>query len=889
MIEEQRPDPDELLASIHLEEEKEKKGKLKIFFGMCAGVGKTFAMLKAAHVEKSKGRDIVIGYIETHKRKETIDLTKGLEILPRLSLEYRNSSYEEVDVDSIVKRMPRIVLIDELAHTNIPGSRHNKRYQDVLELLDNGIDVYTSLNVQHLESRADTVAQITGILVRETLPDEIFDLADEVELVDLSPDELLLRLNEGKVYAEDQSREAVRNFFRKGNITALREMALRVVADRVDLQLRQYMQQKRISGPWKSGLRLMAVITPTSQSINLIRWAKNLSNTMGAGLLGLYVQPGYTLSKVQQEKLAKNINLLKQLGAEFISTSGEDEVKAILNIAHKENITHIIITKPRKLNVFSMIRLGNQVNRLIQHSGNIDIYVMGSNITDTERPHRYSSLPSFSSGFFQYFIAGLATMVTALSFYPFKEYIGYQVVSFAMLFMISILAIFFGIGPILLSATLCALLWNYLFLPPEFTLHISKAEDVLMLAMFFTIALLNGILTTRVRKQERLTREREERTKSLYQLTRDLSLATGIEEVIRISVESIRLSFQLESALILQANENELEKNFNRESNLSFSPSDMSIASWVYLHSGTAGKFTETLPSTNYTFYALIGNKLKPGVVALKLDKAFSGDMELFWNTFRTQIANALEREFLNDMARKVSILNESEKLYKTLFNSISHELRIPVATIMGASDTLLSVDLKKETATQLYAEIFTASERLNRLIENLLNMSRLETDRIKPHLDWHDMNDLANKVVQSLKNELVNFKPEIVLPENRPLIRIDFGLMEQLLYNLVYNSIQYSPPQTTIRIKMYCDSGFFYLEVMDRGPGFPPDSLPFVFNKFYRGEGSIPGGTGLGLSIVKGFVEAMNGTVWAQNRKNGGARIIVKIPTESPELEFME
>ncbi len=884
-----RPDPDELLASIRLEEERSKRGKLKVFFGMCAGAGKTYSMLKAAHAEKSKGTDIIIGYIETHQRKETSDLTLGLEEIPRLRVEYKGTTLPEPDIDAIIKRNPRIVLLDELAHTNAPGSRHLKRYMDVLDILDNGIDVYTTLNVQHLESRSDTVAQITGIIVRETIPDEILENADDIELVDLTPDEILQRLHEGKVYAPEQSREAIRNFFRKGNITALREMALRIVADRVDLQLRQYMQQKRISGPWKSGLRLLAIVDHTSQSANLLRWAKNLSTTMGASLLALYVQPAHKLSKDQQDKLSRNITLAKQLTAEIVTTSGLDYVKAVLNIARKENISHIIIAKPRRTNILSNFRLGNSVNQLIQHSGNIDVYVMGSNISNDQKHHNYSSLPSFSSGVAQYLLSGIITISTALVFYPFKEFIGYQVVSFAMLFMISALAIFYGIGPILLSAFFCAVLWNYLFIPPEFTLHISKAEDVLMLGMFFIIALLNGVLTTRVRKQERLSREREERTNALYRLTKELSLASGIEEVLKVSIDGIRKAFKMESAILLPGTNNDLKKEVTHETTLQLNDSDWSIASWVFFHSGKAGKYTDTLPSSPYTFYALKGNKLRPGVIALKLERALTGDEDLFWMAYKTQVSNALEREFLNELARKASILNESEKLYKTLFNSISHELRIPVATIMGASDTLLSLDLDKKSYQQLCTEIFTASERLNRLIENLLNMSRLESDRIKAHSDWHDVTDLANKVVKSLHNELLNFNTEIIIPANMPLVKIDFGLMEQVLYNLLINATQYAPVKTTIRIKMHYDSGFFYLEVMDRGPGFPKDAIPYVFNKFYRAEGTIPGGTGLGLSIVKGFVEAMDGTVKVENRANGGARITVKIPTDTPNLGFIE
>ncbi|MCK9401357.1 MAG: sensor histidine kinase KdpD [Bacteroidales bacterium] len=888
-FEEKRPDPDEILASLKLEEEKSKRGKLKIFFGMCAGVGKTFTMLQSAKTEKLKGTDVVIGYIETHHRKETEDLVRGLEVIPRKSYEYKGTSIQEADLDAVIVRKPQVVLIDELAHTNAPGSRHLKRYQDVMDILDNGIDVFTTLNVQHIESRSDTVAQITGIGVRETVPDEIFEKADEIVLVDITPDELLARFAEGKVYTPERSQEAVHNFFRKGNITALREMALRIAADRVDIQLRQYMQHKHIPGPWKSGMHLMVSIGPSPHSAKLLRWSKNLSYTMGATLLALYVESPRKLTVAQEEQLNKNINLAKQLGAEFRTISGDDLVKAILNAAQKENITHIILGKPRHRNMFSLFKLGNLVNRLIRLSGNIDIYVLGSDLPGDDKYRRKIPILSFSSGFSQYLLAGIITILTAIACYPARDIIGYQVVAFALLFEVSILAIFLGIGPILLSATLSALLWDYLFIPPSFTLHIGKPEDVLMLFMYFIIVMLNGILTSRVRRQERMTRDREERTRALYQLTMELSSASGIDEVLKVSVKDIQKFFKIASAIILNSGQKELDKEIRHESELMLSDAEFSIASWTFHHSRKAGKFTDTLPSTSYTFYPLHGTRHNIGVIAVRQNKAFKGDEEIFWDTFRTQISDALEREFLNELALKALILDESDKLYKTLFNSISHELRIPLATIMGATDTLLSADYDKQTYTQLFREIFMASERLNRLIENLLNMSRLESGRITPHMDWLDVHDLLNKVTKSLASELEHFNLEIVIPDDIPLIRLDFGLMEQVLHNLVFNATQYAPHKTTIRVKMYYEKPHFVMQVMDRGPGFPKDAIPYVFNKFYRLAGTQTGGTGLGLSIVKGFVEAHNGTIEIESRKNGGARITVRIPSEVPDLGQMQ
>ncbi|MCX6320261.1 MAG: sensor histidine kinase KdpD [Bacteroidia bacterium] len=886
-ISDNRPNPDELLASLKFEEEKSKRGKLKIFFGMCAGVGKTYTMLQTAQAEKLKGKDIIIGYVETHNRKETAELVEGFELIPRKTYQYKSTTVQEMDLDAIIARKPRIVLVDELAHTNAPGSRHTKRFQDVLEILDNGINVYTTVNVQHLESRSDTVAQITGIIVRETLPDEIFESADEVELVDLTPDELLQRLSDGKVYTPERSKEAIESFFRKGNITALREMALRIVADRVDKQLHEYMQLKRIKGPWKSGLHLLVAVSHTQQSAKLLRWAKNLSYTMGADLQAVYVETSYKLSPKESEQLNKNINLSRQLGIKFRFITHSDMVKAIVDFAQKENITHIIIGKPRVRNLLTLLRLGNFVNRLIRFSGNIDVYILGSDIQSKDKFKEKVSLPSFTSNIRQYFTASLIVILAAITCFSIKEFIGYQVVSFALLFVVSTLAFFFGTGPILLSATLSALIWDFFFIPPPYTLHVDKPEDMLMLIMFFIIALLSGVLTSRIKIQEMKIRIREERTNALYQLTRELSTATGIEEVINIAKNDIKKYFNLKSRILLKNDTNQLDYTSQNDANIILSGNDMSVAVWTFQHSTKAGKHTDTLPSGNFTFYPLKGNQMNLGVIAIQQANVFTQGEEQFWEAFISQISGKFEREYLRNMAKQAFLLNESDKLYKTLFNSISHELRIPVATIMGASDSLLTTQHPQEIRNELSHEIFKASKRLNRLIENLLNMSRLESGRITPRLDWCDIHDLINKVTENLKDELKPFRLHVVIPDDMPFVKIDFGLMEQVLYNLIYNATQYAATSINLRVKAFYDNGFMTLQVMDRGPGFPRKEITLIFNKFYRVEGSKAGGTGLGLSIAKGFVEAQKGTIIVENRQNGGAIFTIRIPTEIPQVDF--
>jgi two-component system, OmpR family, sensor histidine kinase KdpD len=885
-ISDNRPDPDELLASLKLEEERSKRGKLKIFFGMCAGVGKTYTMLQTAQAEKLKGADVIIGYIETHNRKETADLTEGFDAIPRKSYQYKSTTVYEMDLDAIIARKPQIVLVDELAHTNAPGSRHTKRFQDILEILDNGINVYTTVNVQHLESRSDTVAQITGIIVRETLPDEIFENADEIEVIDLTPDELLQRLSEGKVYAPERSKEAIESFFRKGNITALREMALRIVADRVDKQLHEYMQLKHIKGPWKSGLHLLVAVSYTQQSAKLLRWAKNLSYTMGSDLQAVYVETTHKLDPKESEQLNKNIALARQLGIKFRFITSTDMVKAIVDFAQKENITHIIIGKPRVRNLLTLLRLGNFVNRLIRYSGNIDVYILGSDNQSTDKFREKVSLPSFTSNISQYFTASLIVILIAIICFSLKSFIGYQVVSFALLFVVSTLAFFFGTGPILLSATLSAVIWDFFFLPPPYTLHVDKTEDMLMLIMFFIIALLSGVLTSRVRRQEKKIRIREERTNALYQLTRELSTATGIEEVITISKNDIKKYFNLDSRILLKNVGDKLEYTNQKDSQIILTRNDMSVAEWTFQHSAKAGKHTDTLPSGKYTFYPLKGNQMNLGVITVQQENVFTQGEEQFWEAFISQISGKFEREYLRNIAKQAYLLNESDKLYKTLFNSISHELRIPVATIMGASDSLLTSQHPEEIRNELAHEIFKASRRLNRLIENLLNMSRLESGRISPRLDWYDIHDLINKVIENLHDELKPFQLQVVIPDDMPVVKIDFGLLEQVLYNLVYNATQYASDSINLRVKAFYDNGIMTLQVMDRGPGFPRKEISLIFNKFYRVEGSQAGGTGLGLSIVKGFVEALKGTVTVENRKNGGAIFTIKIPAETPEID---
>jgi two-component system sensor histidine kinase KdpD len=496
-------------------------------------------------------------------------------------------------------------------------------------------------------------------------------------------------------------------------------------------------------------------------------------------------------------------------------------------------------------------------------------------------------LPVLTSSIWHYISAVLAVIISSGICYFTVNSIGYQSVSFILLFVVSILSIFMGIGPITVASALSAIIWNFFFIPPKFTIDIDKTEDALMFGMFFIIALVNGVLTSRVRRQERLTRDREERTNALYQLTRELANSNNMDELIRTTINKIKVHFGLDVIVILQDGNNHLTEYSEDPSLKKLTEEEVRIVEWVFENSLRAGRFTDSFQSAPYTFYPMMGNSIKPGVIAVRHPGPVHGNNEEFWDTFITQISNAVEKEFLNELASKARFLNESDKLYKTLFNSISHELRIPVATIISASESMLTTQHSEDIRNELAREILKASNRLNRLIENLLNMSRLESGRITPRLDWCDIHDLINKVSDSLQDELKPFNLQVEIDNNMPFVRIDFGLMEQVLYNLIYNATQYAVSSTNLRVNAFYDKGIMTIQVLDRGPGIPQKELSLVFNKFYRIEGSKTGGTGLGLSIARGFTEAHNGTLSVENRVNGGAKFTVRIPSDIPQDDF--
>ncbi len=881
-----RPDPDALLQSLKRDEAAGQKGSLKIFFGMCAGVGKTYDMLTAAREARAKGVDVVVGYVETHGRRETEDLLAGLPMVPRKSVDYRGTVVPEMDIDAILARKPALVLVDELAHTNAPGSRHAKRYQDVLELLASGIDVFTTLNVQHLESRADTVAQITGSIVRETVPDSIFESAESVAIVDVPPDELLKRLADGKVYTPERSREAVQHFFRPGNLTALREMALRLVAERVDHQLRDLMRAQRIPGPWKSGQRLIVGISSSPNSVKLIRWARRTAYTMDASWVAVHVETARPPGDQARDRLAMNIKLAQELGAEIISTADEDIADGILRVAREQNGTQILVGKPERR---FRLRAG-MLDRLIERSGDLDIYVVGGDEAVTGKS-RSPRLPEIRSGIRQYLLAALVMSLVTLALYPLRDALGYQSISMFLLLTLVLLPLKLDAGPVLLAAAVSAVAWDFFFIPPQFTFAIGQLQDVLMFCLYFGVAAVTGVLTARIRSREKILRTRERHASAMYDMTRELAGARSQDDVVSVAVRMIRKYFEADVAVLLSQADGDISTAAHPAGTFPVDGKEFAVAAWTYWNERKAGRYTDTLPSAGGTYYPLSGPRYPLGVVGVRRSGAapWSFDQEHLFQSFIRQLASALEREQLNEMTKRSIVIAESEKLYNTVFSSLSHELRTPVAAILAAADTLQGEQRKRgsELERDLLGEISSAAGRLDRLVQNLLDVTRLESGLLRPRIDWSDARDVITKAVEDGTSESGR-AIGVTLPDGECLVRADFGLLVQSLANVLRNAATYTPAGTPIDISAGVQGSDFVITIQDSGPGFPGAALPHIFEKFYRVEGTRAGGTGLGLTIARGFIEAQGGSIRAENRAEGGARFTIRLPYAPPDPSSM-
>ncbi|MCE1190149.1 MAG: sensor histidine kinase KdpD [Ignavibacteria bacterium] len=881
---EYRPDPDALLDLIKKEESKAEEGKLTIFFGMCAGVGKTYTMLQTAREDRANKLDVVIGIIETHKRAETEELVEGFEIIPRKEINYRGTTFHEMDIDAIIERRPGIVLVDELAHTNIPGSRHLKRYQDVLELLRNGIHVYTTLNVQHVESRAETVKQITGISIRETVPDLIIERADEIELIDITPGELLERLKEGKVYTPERSRQSIENFFRKGNLTALREMALRITAERVDKDLHNYRAEKSIDSVWKSSQKLLVAVGPGPYSMGLIRWTRRLAYSMEVPWIAAYIETVKDAKPEYRESLLKNIELARSLGAEIQSVHDTDVANGLLRIARANNVTQILIGKTRK-SIFGGFSLGNQfLLRLLRLSSDIDIYIIGGDREPEKlRPRdlMFLSLQKFR----HYALTAAIVFVLSVVLFPLAHFMGYQAIGFIFMLGILLLPLFdLGPGPMLLAAGLSALSWDYFFIPPFFTFRITRTEDILMFVMYFMVAAISGYLSSHIRATKKLLAQRERSTTLLYRLSRDLSSATEMNSVIEASVKHLDRIFHANTAVLLFESFEKLRPHPHNASTLVVHDDGWNVAQWVFLHGEHAGKFTDTLPSSDATYYPIKSKSGILGVLALQLkdsEKPLQFKNQVLLDSFFSQINTAIEREYLKELAEKQSVVMETDKLYKTLFDSISHELKTPITTIQGVVEAFENPAILQDAGRsgEFVAEIKIAANRLKLLVENMLNMARLESGSIEMNFTQHSIMDIIDAAIRHLEPELGGREVIVDSPEDDIFLLCDFSLLRQVIINILRNANEYSPEGCPIEITVSSVDHVLLIKITDHGHGIPADALQHLFQKFYRVPGTKAGGTGLGLSIVKGFVELHKGSITAGNSAQGGAEFTIVLP----------
>jgi two-component system sensor histidine kinase KdpD len=853
---------------------------------MAAGVGKTHAMLLAAQERLHAGVDLVIGFIETHQQPDNEALLAALPAIACRTVDSQTGTQQEPDLDAILARRPQLVLIDDLAHTNAPGSRHRKRYQDVIELLEAGIDVYTTVNVQHFASRADAVGQITGLTITETIPDLLLDLADELELVDTTPDELRRRLLDGKVAITEDLTTTADNFFRIGNLTALREMALRLTAEHVDHQLQNYMQAKHITGPWKSRERLMVAVGASPYSEQLIRWTRRMAYALEAPWFAATVETSRPLSPEAQQLLARNLALARELGGEVVSAAGEPVETALLQLAQQHNVTQIVIGKPLHSPLQALLRGGSLVDNLIRNSGDVDVYVVtGEDAAGPSVPHPRIRQHAHASTWRAYALTLVVmAFVTAFNWVVVQRvpWVEYQVVGLTALPAVLLVAVYIGRGPALLAALVSAVSFNFFFIEPHYTFTVAHFQDMVLIVLYFVIAIFAGNLTARIRQQEQMAQRNVQRIMSLYRLARETATAADLDAVLETAVDQLAHSFHADVAILLAAGE-QLAREPHPVSTLPIDEKAFGVALWVFDHGRPAGRFTDTLPTAETHFAPLRTPNRITGVIGLRMRHARrpTFEQELQLETFINQIALSVERQLLDRAARQSALLQESERLHTTLLNSISHELRTPIATITGGAEILSSptTDAKSQAGQALLFDIRDAAQRLNHLVENLLDMSRLDAGRLQLKRDWCVVSDVVGVAVQRLHPCLAQRPLTLDLAPDLPLVQMDFVLIEQVLINLLYNVCAYTPVGTPVEIRAKVEHGWLWLTIADHGPGIPPELLERIFEKFYRVPGTATGGTGLGLSICRGLVHAHGGELLAQNRPEGGAIFTIKLP----------
>ncbi len=876
-----RPNPDALLTRVNEQEARHGKGRLKVFLGATAGVGKTYAMLLAARARRAEGKDVVVGVVETHGRKETASLLEGLERVPARALEHRSVSLTEFDLDRALARRPAVLLLDELAHTNAPGSRHAKRYQDAQELLDAGIHVYTTLNVQHLESLNDVVAQITGVAVQETVPDGILDEADEVELVDLPPEDLLRRLQEGKVYVPEQAERAARSFFRKGNLIALRELALRRTAERVDAQMRSYRRDHGIAATWPAAERLLVCLGANPGSARLIRATRRMASGLRAEWTALYIEtPAHPrFSEADREALAANLRLAEDLGGRTAIVPGHAVADEILAWAREHNVSKIVAGKPTHPRWRDRLR-GSLVDALVRGSGDIDVYVISGDATSDDRPLRGRSVPSRPSDYaWSLAIVALSTAVSG-AMWPF-----FHVTDLLMVYLLGVVlaATRLGRGPSALASVLSVAAVDFCFVPPYFTFAVTDKQYGITFGVMLVVALLISDLATRVREQAEMARLRERRTAVLYAASRDLAATPAGDEIARASARHVSDAVSASAAIVVARPDGALVPISSRDEGFGLPPRDEAVARWVLEHGRKAGRGTDTLPGADALFLPLLGTRGAVAVLGARApsEGEFTTEQFQILEALASQTAAALERAQLAEAAQKARVDVETERLRNALLSSVSHDLRTPLATITGAASSLMEEpSVSEATRRELTTAIFEEGDRLNRLVGNLLDMTRLESGAIRVRRDWESIEEIVGAALTRVETRLRGRRIETAIPDDLPLVSIDGILIEQVLVNLLENAAKHTPPEAPIEVSVWLADGVLSVTVADRGPGLAPGAEARVFEKFYRTE-SGAGGVGLGLTICRGIVTAHGGQIATRNREGGGAAFSFTLPIE--------
>jgi two-component system sensor histidine kinase KdpD len=896
---ENRPSPEALLEAARREDER--VGKLRIFVGAAPGVGKTYEMLLQAHARKKDGYDVVAGIVETHGRKDTEALLTGLEVVPRRHVQYKEQSLEEMDLDAIIARRPQIVLVDELAHTNAEGSRHPKRYLDVEELMNRGIDVYTTVNIQHIESLNDVVAQITHVRVRETVPDAVFDRADAVELVDLTPDDLIQRLKEGKVYVPRQAERALEHFFSPANLTALRELALRRTAERVDEQLLTEMQAHAIQGPWAAGERILVCISDDPRCAGLVRYAKRLADRLHGPWLALYVEGrrSLQLSEEARDRIADTLRLAEALGGEAITLPASDRQIAddVIAYAQANNVTQIVIGKTSRTRWFEILH-GSVVHDLVRRSGNISVHVIaGDTIAGGPIPKKSVRAAEGRDAFDPYpYVLALGAVALALAISEIiAAWIGGINSDLVFLTAIVAVAVRFGLLPSLLASVASSLAYNFFFLPPIYTFTITDPANVIAFGLFTLVAIVVSSVAARGRTQAHAATERARVAESLYSFSRKLAGAGTLDDVLWATAYQTALMLKVRVVLLLPEHGSiAVKAGYPPEDILD--DADLAAAKWAWENNRAAGRGSDTLPGAKRLFLPMHTGRGAIGVMGIDSDKPgplLTPDQRRLMDALRDQGALAIERVRLVEEMDRVERTAETERLRSALLTSISHDLKTPLAAVLGAAGALRDIGTKLGDAekTDLLATIIDESERLNRFIANLLDMTKLESGAVTPNVALHDLGEIVGSALRRGARILSHHQVELELAPDLPMLELDAVLFEQVLFNLLDNAAKYAPPETTIRIQSWQNPKTVCLRVLDEGSGIAANDLDHIFDKFYRAQKTdhVRAGTGLGLAISRGFVEAMHGTIVAANRtdRSGAAfTISLPIPSQRQNLE---